>query len=155
MNFVTSENSADQIFLNGYNVAKIALALGDPAVCAQVPGCVPLDLFGGQARPFTQEMINWIRTTQIDQSTQKLTLISANITGTLFDIQDRSAGFAVGAEHRKYEGDFLPDPLRQTGESQDSFAAPVISSYDVNELYAEFSFPLLALARRERRGALV
>jgi iron complex outermembrane receptor protein len=144
VNAVTSENSADQIFLNGYNVAKIALALGDPAVCAQVPNCVPLDLFGGQSRPFTQAMINWIRTTQIDQSSQKLSLISANITGTLFDIQDRSAGFAVGVEHRKYQGDFLPDPLRQSGESQDSFAAPISSSYDVNEIYAEFSFPLLA-----------
>jgi len=50
----------------------------------------------------------------------------------------------VGAEHRKYQGSFLPDPLRQTGESQDSFASPVDSSYDVSELYAEFSFPLLA-----------
>lgn len=144
VNAVTSENSADQIFRNGYNVAKIALALGDPAICAQVPGCVPLDMFGGQARPFTQDMIDWIRTTQIDQSTQKLTLLSANLTGTLFDIGDRPAGFAVGAEHRKYQGSFLPDPLRQTGESQDSFASPVDSAYDVNELYAEFSFPLLA-----------
>jgi len=142
VNAVTSENSADQVFLNGYNVAKIALALGDPGVCAQVPGCVPLDVFGGQARPFTQDMINWIRTTQIDQSSQKLTLISANLTGTMFDIQDRSAGFAIGAEHRKYQGDFLPDPLRQTGESQDSFAAPISSSYDVNELYGEVSIPI-------------
>jgi iron complex outermembrane receptor protein len=143
-NAVTSDNKANQIFLNGYNVAKIALALGDPAVCAQVPNCVPLDLFGGQTRPFTQDMINWIRTTQIDQSSQKLTLLSANLTGTMFEIQDRSAGFAVGAEHRKYEGSFLPDPLRQTGESQDSFASPINSAYDVDELYAEFSFPLLA-----------
>jgi iron complex outermembrane receptor protein len=144
INAVASENNADQVFLNGYNVAKIALALGDPSVCAQVPNCVPLDLFGGQARPFTQDMINWIRTTQIDQSSQKLSLISANLTGTMFDIQDRSAGFAVGLEHRKYTGEFLPDPLRQTGESQDSFASPVNASYDVNEVYAEFSFPLLA-----------
>jgi iron complex outermembrane receptor protein len=144
VNMVASENSADQRFLNGYNIAKIALALGDPAVCAAVPNCVPLDLFGGQTRPFTPEMINWIRTTQIDQSSQQLTLLSANLTGTMFDIQDRSAGFAVGAEHRKYEGDFQPDPLRQTGESQDSFASPVSSSYDVNEVYAEFSFPVLA-----------
>jgi iron complex outermembrane receptor protein len=143
INLISSENSADQVFTNGYNIAKIALALGDPAVCAQVPNCTPLDLFGGQGRPFTQQMIDWIRTTQIDQSTQKLTSASANITGSMFDIGDRSAGFAVGVEHRKYQGEFLPDPLRQTGESQDSFAAPVNASYDVDEVYAEFSFPLL------------
>jgi iron complex outermembrane receptor protein len=145
INAISSENKADQLFTNGYNIAKIGLALGDPAVCAAVPGCVPLDLFGGsQGRPMTPEMINWIRTSQIDSSKQGLTLLSANITGELFDIQDRSAGFAVGVEHRKYTGDFLPDPLRQTGESQDSFASPVSSSYDVNEVYTEFNFPLLA-----------
>jgi iron complex outermembrane recepter protein len=142
LNFVTSENNADQTFTNGYNVAKLKLALGDPAICAAVAGCTPLDLFGGQGRPFTQAMINFIRTTQIDSSKQKLQLISANVTGTMFDIGDRPAGFAVGAEHRKYVGEFAPDPLRQTGESQDSFAAPVSASYDVNELYTEFSFPL-------------
>ena len=49
----------------------------------------------------------------------------------------------MGAEHRKYVGEFQPDPLRQTGESQDSFASPVSADYDVNELYAEFSVPLL------------
>ncbi len=139
----TSENKADQTFQNGYNLAKMKLALGDPTVCAQVAGCTPLDLFGGQARPMTQEMIDYIRTTQIDSSEQTLDLITANITGDLFDIGDRAVAFAAGYEHRRYEGKFDPDPLRQTGESQDSFASPVSESYDVDEVYAEFNFPVL------------
>lgn len=143
-NYVHSENKASQRFTNGYNVAKIKLALGDPAICAAVPGCVPLDLFGGQGRPFTQAMIDYIRTDQIDASKQTLDLFSANITGDLFAIGDRSAGFAAGAEYRKYRGDFSPDPLRQTGESQDSFAAPISEDYTVKELYSEFNFPVLA-----------
>jgi iron complex outermembrane receptor protein len=143
-NYVHSENKASQRFTNGYNVAKIKLALGDPTVCAAVPGCVPLDLFGGQGRPFTQAMIDYIRTNQIDSSKQTLDLFSANITGDLFAIGDRSAGFAAGAEYRKYRGDFSPDPLRQTGESQDSFAAPISEDYTVKELYSEFNFPVLA-----------
>jgi iron complex outermembrane receptor protein len=145
VNYVNSENKAKQTFANGYNVAKLKLALGDPDVCAAVPGCVPLDLFGGQGRQMTQEMIDYIRTTQNDSSTQKLEVASANITGDLFPIGGRSAGFAVGVEHRRYEGRFEPDPLRQTGESQDSFAAPVSASYDVNEVYAEFNFPVLSM----------
>src|SRR2546429_2949374 len=92
----------------------------------------------------TAAMINYIRATQNDSSDQKLQLFSANITGEMFKIGDRSAGFAVGAEHRKYDGAFTPDPLRQIGESQDSPAFPVSASYHVNEAYAEFSFPLLA-----------
>jgi iron complex outermembrane receptor protein len=143
-NYVHTENKASQVFLNGYNVAKLKLALGDPTICAAVPGCVPLDLFGGQARPMTQAMIDYIRTRQIDTSKQVLDLYSANVSGDLFAIGDRSAGFAAGVEHRRYKGEFNPDPLRQSGESQDSFAAPVSASYDVSEIYGEFNFPVLA-----------
>ena len=143
VNFVDTENKASQKFIGGYNIAKIGIALGDPAICAAVPGCVPLDLFGGQARPMTQAMLNYILAPQVDSSDQKLKLVSANITGTMFHIEDRAAGVAVGVEHRLYDGVFNPDPLRSTGESQDSLAFPVSASYHVNEAYAEFSVPLL------------
>ncbi|MBS0394544.1 MAG: TonB-dependent receptor [Proteobacteria bacterium] len=143
VNFVDTENKASQTFYDGYNLAHLALALGDPNVCGQVPGCTPLDLFGGQGRPITQAMLNWIRATQIDSSTQDLKLLSANITGDLFHIQDRAVGIALGAEHRQYDGRFDPDPLRQNGESQDSLAFPVAASYHVNEAYAEVSVPVL------------
>jgi iron complex outermembrane receptor protein len=143
VNAAYSDNKAEQTFLNGFNIAKIKLALGDVNVCNAVPGCVPLDLFGGQGRQMTPAMINYIRATQLDSSDEKLALVSANVTGTMFHIQDRAAGFAVGVEHRKYIGEFNPDPLRTTGESQDSPAFPVNASYHVNEAYAEFNLPLL------------
>jgi len=144
INYVNSDNSASQTFLNGYNTAKMKIALGDVNVCTATPGCVPLDLFGGQARPMTAAMIGYIRATQLDASDQKLQSFTANITGDLFKIGDRNAGFAIGVEHRKYEGAFNPDPLRQNGESQDSPAFPVAAAYSVNEAYGEFNFPLLS-----------
>ena len=144
LNYVNSDNRAKQTFTGGYNIAKIGIALGDPAICGRIPGCVPLDLFGGQWRQITPAMLKYILATQIDSSDQTLKLVSANITGTVFHIQDRGAGIAIGAEHRLYDGAFEPDPLRQTGESQDSPAFPVSASYHVNEAYAEFSLPLLA-----------
>ncbi|HUI62159.1 MAG TPA: TonB-dependent receptor, partial [Steroidobacteraceae bacterium] len=144
VNFVDTDNKADQTFIGGYNLAKLSLALGDPAICAQVPGCTPLDIFGGQTRPITPAMLKFVEATQLDSSDQKLKLFSANITGTIFHIQDRAAGIAVGAEYRKYDGIFTPDPLRQDGESQDSLAFPVNQSYHVNEAYTELSLPLLA-----------
>ncbi|MDB6045735.1 MAG: hypothetical protein JWM63_4286 [Gammaproteobacteria bacterium] len=143
LNYVDSQNKAEQTFTGGYNIAKIGIALGDPAVCALVPGCVPLDLFGGQGRPITAAQLKYILAPQLDSSEEDLQIFSGNITGELFHIQDRAAGIAVGAEHRTYNGKFNPDPLRQTGESQDSFAAPVAASYHVNEVYSEFSLPLL------------
>lgn len=144
LNFVDSDNKASQQFTGGYNIAKVGLALGDPAICAQIAGCVPLDLFGGQGRQITPAMLNYILAPQLDSSDQQLKVISGNITGTIFHIEDRSAGIAVGAEHREYVGVFSPDPLRQTGESQDSLAFPVNQSYHVNEAYMELSLPLLS-----------
>ena len=143
VNYVNSANKASQTFTGGYNIGNIGIALGDPAVCAQVPNCVPLDLFGGQGRPITPAMLKFIEATQIDRSEEDLKVYSANITGHPFSIQDRPVGIAIGAEHRLYKGDFEPDPLRQEGLSQDSLAFPVDASYRVNELYAEASAPLL------------
>jgi iron complex outermembrane receptor protein len=143
LNFVDSANKANQTFTGGYNIAKVGIALGDPAICAAIPGCVPLDLFGGQGRPITPAMLKYILAPQIDQSEQDLKVFSGNITGHPFSIQDRPVGIAIGAEHRLYDGKFNPDPLRQTGESQDSFASPVAAGYHVNEAYAEFSVPVL------------
>ena len=138
-----ARNSATQRFRNGFNVAHIRTALGDPAACAATPGCTPLDLFGGQGRPMTRPMLDWIVADQRDASAQTLDLASFNITGDLFRIGDRTAGFAAGAESRRYRGDFRPDPLRTTGASQDAFAAPVSAGYDVRELYVEANLPLL------------
>ncbi len=141
VNAMHSENSADQTFTNGFNVSHLKSALGDPAICALIAGCTPLDLFGGQGRPMTEDQLKWILATTLDSSKQVLDSFSANINGDLFSIGDRTAGFAAGIEHRKYKGSFNPDPLRQTGESQDSFAAAVSADYDVDEAYAEASLP--------------
>ena len=142
LDYVHSENKADQTFLNGFNIGHIAIALGDPAVCAAVAGCTPLDLFGGQSRPMTPAMIKWIEADQHDSSTQKLDLVNANLTGDLWSMGDnRHAGFAIGYEHRRYAADFSPDPLRVTGESQDSAALPVSANYSVDEAYGELQVP--------------
>jgi iron complex outermembrane recepter protein len=143
VNFADSANKASQKFVGGYNLGNIQLALGDPAICAQVQNCTPLDLFGGQGRPITAAQLKYIEATQIDASEQDLRVVSANISGHPFSIQDRPVGIAVGAEHRNYTGIFSPDPLRQEGLSQDSPAFPVNQAYRVNEAYAEFSVPVL------------
>ncbi len=141
VDYVHTENKATQRFINGFNVGKLKLALGDPAICAASPGCVPLDLFGGEGRPITPQMFNYIATNQVDSSKQVLDLFNANLSGSLWSMGDRHAGYSFGYEHRRYQGSFNPDPLRQTGESQDSFAAPVSASYHVDEAYGELQLP--------------
>ena len=47
INVMSSESKATQTNTGSYNVKHINQALGDPAACAAIAGCVPLDIFGG------------------------------------------------------------------------------------------------------------
>jgi iron complex outermembrane receptor protein len=144
-----SESDAEQQFFNGFNLRRLQLGLGDPAICAQNPGCVPIDLWGGVNRDgtngsLTPEMLAWARFTTKDSGKQELDVWSGNVTGDLFDMPAGPVGFAVGAEYREYAGEFIPDQARIVGESQDSAAIATSGSYDVTEFYGEFNVPLLA-----------
>ena len=115
---------------------------------------MPLDLFGGQGRPITQAMLDYIRTRQIDSSKQTLDLFSANITGDLFDIGDRSAGFAVGVEHRRYDGD-----VQSRSAAPDGRIAGLVRLAGVAELPRERGLRRIQLPGagdpgHQRRGAL-
>jgi iron complex outermembrane recepter protein len=155
VNLVTSKNEADQDFANGYNVRRMQQALDTPENCAAVPGCVPLNIFGGQGADgrgtITPAMLGWIRINTHDASVQELDLFSANLSGEIFNLPAGAVGFATGIEHRKYAGSFSPDAVRVAGESQDSRAIPTSGKYDVNEIFAEFNIPLLAGVRGAER----
>ena len=42
---IRSENDAKQTKLNQFNARMLNIGLGDPAVCAVTPGCVPRQYF--------------------------------------------------------------------------------------------------------------
>lgn len=147
VNYINSENKAEQRFRNTYNLRHIQLALGDPAICTQTSGCVPLNLFGGQGADgkgtITPDMLAWIRAEVHDSSRQALEVFSANLTGDLFALGAGNISFATGVERREYEGSFSPDALRIAGEVFDlGSTVPTSGKYQVNEAYAEFNVPL-------------
>src|SRR6185369_8711036 len=148
VNFSKSESDAEQTFYNGFNLRRMQLALGDPAICAANPGCVPLNLFGGLGAngqgTITQEMLDFVRFTTKDSSKQELTTFSGNVTGDLFELPAGPLGFASGVEYRKYAGSFTPDQARIAGESQDSAAVATKGDYDVKEIYAEVNVPIVS-----------
>lgn len=148
VNAAHSRNSASQLFRNAYNLRRIQLALGDPALCAAAPGCVPLNLFGGQgpdgAGTITPQMLNWIRAEVRDDSEQTLAMFSANVSGDLLALPAGELAFASGVEYRRYAGSFTPDQARVAGEIFDQAATvPTRGDYDVREVYSELSLPLL------------
>ena len=148
VNGTFSQSQANQVKQGAFNARKIHEALGDPAACAAIPGCVPLNIFGGQGPDgngtITQEMLDYITFTQKDESLQKLSDFSANVAGDLFDLPAGSVGVALGWEYRKEEGRFIPDNVVSSGETAGVPASPTEGEVSVTEYYGEINIPLLA-----------
>ncbi|MDY0067326.1 MAG: TonB-dependent receptor [Steroidobacteraceae bacterium] len=140
-------NNASQEGRNIFNARRLALALGPPAQCLAVPGCVPFNLFGGQGPngegSITPEMLAFTTFTQNDQSEQELNDIVANVSGELFDLPGGAFGYALGYEYRKESGSFTPDATVQAGETADVPAAPTEGEIRVREAYLELRAPVL------------
>ena len=142
VNLAHGRNQAEQENRGSYNARNIAIALGDPAICAATPGCTPLDIFGFGT--ITPAMLEYISPLFRDRSENKLSLATANLSGELFDLWAGPLSFATGYEYRKYEGSYDPDPQTVRGEYNGVPSAPTRGEYDVNEVYLELDVPLMA-----------
>ncbi|MGY4515015.1 iron complex outermembrane receptor protein [Lysobacter sp. HA18] len=72
------------------------------------------------------------------------TVMSANLSGTIFALPAGDLGFAVGYEHRNEKGAYVPDALAVTGGSTNLSSGPTHGGYDLDEIYAEIQVPILA-----------
>ena len=141
INAMSSQSKATQTNTGSYNIKHINQALGDPAACAAIAGCVPLNIFGGPGT-ITADMLAWISPVVRDRSKNTLSQASANITGELADLWAGPLSFAAGAEWRRYKGEYYPDPITVAGEYNGVPSGITIGSYSVKEAYAEFDVPL-------------
>ncbi|KAF1014801.1 MAG: Vitamin B12 transporter BtuB [Stenotrophomonas maltophilia] len=138
-----SKNKAQQTNYGSYDIFKVNQALGDPALCAATPGCVPLNIFGGVGS-ITPDMLKWIQPVVRDRSQKELSLFTANLSSELFTLPAGPLAFATGLEHRRYKGSYQPDPLTVIGHYNGVPSQPTSGSYDVNEAYLELSIPIFA-----------
>ena len=74
----------------------------------------------------------------------KTTIYNANIVGSLATLPAGDLSLAVGVEHRKEEGRFVPDATIQSGQTTGNSSQITSGSYDVDEMYAELEIPVLA-----------
>ena len=146
------ENRGSQEKFNSHNAAKLQVAMGDPAVCAGTPNCVPFNFFGGQGPDgtgsITQEMLDFVTFTQRDFSDQELINFAGNLAGDLIDLPAGTVGFAVGFEYRDQEGSFRPDPIAERAETAGIPSGATAGQFDVTEFYGELKVPLLSSGER-------
>ncbi|CAM3268959.1 TonB-dependent receptor domain-containing protein [Shewanella violacea] len=128
-------------------------ANGSQLVCLDanggaIDGCVPLNIFGtpGSADEVSPEMLQYIsgdyNTTETGQNKQEV--LTALISGDLFDLPAGSVGFAAGWEQRKESGSYTPDSLILQGITTAGSAVGTSGGYDVQELFGELIVPILA-----------
>jgi iron complex outermembrane receptor protein len=112
---------------------------------SSLTGCVPLNIMGDGAP--SDEAIDYVSgpasaVTKIDQH-----FVSANLSGSLFDMPAGQVGFAVGAYYRSEASKFEPDEVLQSGEVQ-SFAiqsgTPIEGSFNSKEIYGELLVPVVS-----------
>ncbi len=142
LNYVRSENRSDQTNFGSYNGRRIAQAMGPLADCQADPNCVPLNVVGNGS--ITPAMLAFIQPVVRDQSQTDLEVISANLSGDVFDLPAGSLAFAAGVEHRKLAGFYRPDNLTVTGDYNGVVSSPTQGEYDVDEFYVELNAPLYA-----------
>jgi iron complex outermembrane receptor protein len=150
VNYASAENDATQDVHGTYNILHIKNALGPVDACNALPGCVPLNIFGGPGT-ITPEMLNYISFVEHDESTQSLDLVTLNLSGSAVTLPAGSLDFATGYEHRKLKGAYSPDSIVIAGESNGVPSLPTSGEYSVDEWYLELAVPLLArqpLAKR-------
>ena len=113
---------------------------------ARIPGCVPLNLFGGYdpVNPtITPAMVSYLSFSGTGRSRNEMTAIQANTSGPLFQLGDRAVSLAAGYEHREESGTSIPETLTSLGDTTGNVAAATRGGFRVDEGYAELSIPLL------------
>lgn len=150
---IHGETKLDQVNHNNLiraNFAQSVDAVFDDSgsiVCrdadARTNGCVPTSVFGDEA--INQGARDWFNTTSYSESKIKQTVVSANINNShLFSLPAGDVGVSFGAEYRKERSESNPDPFVSSGATFFNALKPMRGDFDVNEVFAEISVPLLS-----------
>jgi len=103
--------------------------------------CVPINVF----QPLTQEMIDYVSLPKhTGRAKLKQTIVTANISGDLWELPAGFVSFASGIEHRKESSEDIPSEISQSGVGGGySVTKPIEGKYNVTEIYTEIRIPLL------------
>ncbi|WP_286829613.1 MULTISPECIES: TonB-dependent receptor plug domain-containing protein [Kordiimonas] len=109
----------------------------------QSNGCAPLNPFGPEGT-VSQAAVDFVTTDHTTLTRNEQQLLSASVTGPIFDLPAGEVQVALGAEYRKDMLDFKPSWVWQ--EAAGFFASqfsPVKASNSVKEAFAEVLVPVV------------
>ncbi|HEX7325702.1 MAG TPA: TonB-dependent receptor [Rhodanobacteraceae bacterium] len=149
LNLIHGTNDATQEN-NEANYAHLKLGLGALSMCQAVPGCVPINIFGGPGS-FTPAMVNYVYEIEQDSSHQGLTSFTGDLSGELVKLPEGWVNYAVGFSHNDMSGWFHPGVLNASGDSGGLPTPPTQGTVKDTAAYVEFNVPLLTQKRFAKR----
>ena len=108
---------------------------------ARARGCLPINLFTGQA--LTEPELNYLRADGVQQAEVGQRFATASISGDLFALPAGPFGMAAGVEWRKEDSQFEPDSAFAAGLLTGAQQFPVSGDYSVKEAFVEVNAPVL------------
>ena len=124
-----------------------ALLTNDAGTACQDPsgGCVPLNIWG--AGNISQEAVDFVNIGATNFTSIEQEVINVAISGELFTVPGAGypVGIAFGYEERTDKSSFRPDTFLASGDVLGFNAGePTVGGFDVQEVFAEVSVPLLS-----------
>jgi iron complex outermembrane receptor protein len=145
MSLIASQQALGSSFINADGVAQCGTAANpvDLTACRPWNPLLPYGVAGqgSLADPATQSFLFPYFT---DTGRTKTTSYTANLSGSIATLPAGDLGLAVGYEHRKEEGRFVPDAFNQSGQSTGLAATTTEGEYSLNEFYLELNVPVLS-----------
>ncbi|NEX91237.1 TonB-dependent receptor [Caulobacter sp. 17J65-9] len=115
------------------NTSVCSTAAGAPIPCADYLG----------AGDVSQEVLDYILFTSIDTGGNEQRSLTADVSGTLFDLPAGRLALAAGVVYREEEGWRNPDSLTVMGVANTNQQDPIAGAVKAKEAYVEVSAPLL------------
>lgn len=145
MSLIAAEQALGPSFINGQGVAQCGTA-ANPVALGDCRPWNPLLPYGvaGQGSLADPELQSFLFPTYTTRGETKTTSFTANLAGSIVTLPAGDLGFAVGVEHRKEQGSYVPDAFAQSGMSTGLGQKPTQGEYDLNEVYLELNVPILA-----------
>lgn len=146
LSYLWASSQVDNTNQGRVNLNHLALALGDPSVCASMPACTPLDIFGGPGS-VTPAMKAFITLPEHNRIANKMQIWSATLSQN--DLATLPAGpvaLGFGYRHFARDGVFVPDPAASQGIDS---AVPLLhlpsygGGYNGNALWGQSVVPLI------------
>ena len=124
------------------NFGGLKQANWDAGVGACDINCVAINVF----QPLTSEMINYVSLPKHTNTSElKQSIITASISGDIWELPAGFIGFASGIEYRDENSEETPSEIAQSGIGTGySVTKPIQGEYDVMEIYTEIRVPLLS-----------